>query len=95
MMAQSGQQKNTGHGTNMKRYNQGFGKFGPMEQSNDGKWVTYEDYESIERRLKQEVNIQFKELWTEIMKYEEDNIYWKVCTFLEGIIIILGILLCA
>jgi hypothetical protein len=27
----------------MKRYNQGFGKFGPMEQCNDGEWVKYDD----------------------------------------------------
>lgn len=28
----------------MKRYNQGFGKFGPMERAdNDGEWVRYED----------------------------------------------------
>jgi len=27
----------------MKRYNQGFGKFGPMEQCKDGEWVKYWD----------------------------------------------------
>ena len=27
----------------MKRYNQGFVKFGPMEQCDDGEWVKYED----------------------------------------------------
>lgn len=27
----------------MKRYNQGFAKFGPMEQCDDGEWVKYED----------------------------------------------------
>ena len=27
----------------MRRYNQGFGKVGPMEQCSDGEWVKYED----------------------------------------------------
>jgi hypothetical protein len=27
----------------MKRYNQGFGKFGPMEQTDKGEWVRYEE----------------------------------------------------
>lgn len=31
----------------VKRYNQGFGSFGPMEQCNGGKWVKYEDYHHL------------------------------------------------
>ena len=27
----------------MKRYDQGFGKFGPMEQCDKGEWVRYEE----------------------------------------------------
>lgn len=28
----------------MNRYNQGFGKFGPMEQCKDGLWIKYKDH---------------------------------------------------
>jgi hypothetical protein len=31
----------------MKRYNQGFGFFGPMEQASDGKWCLYEDWNAL------------------------------------------------
>lgn len=31
----------------MKRYNQGFGKFGPMEQCNSGEWMKYKDAEDV------------------------------------------------
>lgn len=30
---------------NINRYRQGFYKFGPMEQCNDGDWVKYDDFE--------------------------------------------------
>lgn len=30
----------------MKRYNQGFLKFGPMEQCSSGEWVRYKDHEN-------------------------------------------------
>ena len=28
----------------MERYNQGFYKFGPMEQVKDGQWIKYQDH---------------------------------------------------
>lgn len=31
----------------MNRYNQGFLKLGPMEQSNDGEWIKYSEYEEL------------------------------------------------
>ena len=31
----------------MKRYNQGFLKFGPMEQCDDGEWIKYEGHEKV------------------------------------------------
>lgn len=38
----------------MKRYNQGFGKFGPMEQCEDGEWVRFEDADA-ELEIQEEV----------------------------------------
>lgn len=37
----------------MNRYNQGFGKFGPMEQEWNGKWVKYEDVIPLENTIKE------------------------------------------
>lgn len=37
----------------MNRYNQGFGKFGPMEQTWNGKWVKHEDVVVLEQLLKE------------------------------------------
>ena len=47
-----------------ERFNQGFGKFGPMEQCNDGEWVRFEhaalvlkgERRSFERRLQESNN---------------------------------------
>ena len=36
----------------MLRYNQGFGKWGPMEQARFGEWVRYEDHAAeMEKRI--------------------------------------------
>ena len=35
----------------INRYNQGFHKFGPMEQCKEGKWVLASDYLELNRRL--------------------------------------------
>jgi len=49
----------------MKRYNQGFYKFGPMEQCSDGEWAKYED-------LIKEMD-EFKNEWCdELNLYKED-----------------------
>ena len=37
----------------MNRYNQGFGKFGPMEQEWNGKWVKHEDVVPLEKTIKE------------------------------------------
>jgi hypothetical protein len=37
----------------MNRYNQGFGKFGPMEQVWNGKWVKHEDVVLLEKTIKE------------------------------------------
>lgn len=43
----------------VNRYNQGFGKFGPMEQCAGGKWVLASDYLKLaDRLLRQEANIK-------------------------------------
>ncbi len=31
----------------MLRYNQGFKKFGPMEQCSDGEWIKFKDHEQV------------------------------------------------
>lgn len=36
----------------MNRYNQGFYKFGPMEQTSNGKWVKHEDVVPLENVVK-------------------------------------------
>jgi F0F1-type ATP synthase assembly protein I len=46
----------------MKRYNQGFGKFGPMEQCNDGEWVRYEDSERVINNLRDDIRNLHREL---------------------------------
>jgi len=40
----------------MKRYNQGFGKFGPMEQCKDGEWIRYEYYEKLHKKYSNALN---------------------------------------
>lgn len=40
----------------MNRYNQGFGKFGPMEQEWNGKWVEYKEVDILEKRLLSKIN---------------------------------------
>lgn len=39
----------------MIRYNQGFGKVGPMEQCSDGEWVKYQDAEEVIEELKESI----------------------------------------
>jgi hypothetical protein len=56
----------------MKRYNQGFGKFGPMEQCNDGEWVRYEDVKSIIKKLQEEVRESHESI---IDLYSKANFY--------------------
>jgi len=51
----------------MKRYNQGFYKFGPMEQCKDGEWAKYED-------LEKEFD-EFKNEW-----YDEIAYHKQVCS---------------
>ena len=87
----------------MKRYNQGFGKFGPMEQSNDGQWVTYQDYEALSKRLEQtkelwnnsssEYNIQVGNAWREVYKAQNELTNWQAFVFCQAIVVgILAIL---
>jgi len=60
----------------MERYNQGFGKFGPMEQCKDGEWVRYEDAEKEFDELKElfvKANDSVEDYWEEKLKRERKN----------------------
>ncbi len=58
----------------MKRYTQGFKKFGPMEQCNDGEWVRFEDYEIIRRRIEHDYRGQLDNARRAIYKAKESVI---------------------
>ncbi|CAB4127280.1 hypothetical protein UFOVP84_108 [uncultured Caudovirales phage] len=83
----------------MKRYNQGFGKFGPMEQSNDGKWVLYEDYGTLLKKLelhkellentRKEYAMHAGNAWRETHKVHDKLINWQAFSFCQAIIIII------
>jgi len=80
----------------IKRYTQGFGYFGPMEQSNDGKWVKCEDHENRVDSLKQqyrELHTVYtntkEELFDTIRQLADRIIACLVFSFLEAIIIVI------
>lgn len=58
---------------NIKRYNQGFGNFGPMEQCNDGKWVKADDVLPKLTSLDKE----FSELISDLNEATWDRDYYK------------------
>lgn len=81
----------------MKRYNQGFGKFGPMEQSNDGKWVPYEDYETLLKKLewhkeswdnaRKGYDMHVGNAWRETHKARDELINWQAFSFCQVIVV--------
>ena len=62
----------------MKRYNQGFGKFGPMEQCDDGKWVKYEDYEQEIDAYVEDLSKFYENSREELIRSWESEINWIV-----------------
>ena len=62
----------------MKRYNQGFGKFGPMEQCDDGKWVKYEDYEQEIDAYVEDLSKFYENSREELVRSWESEINWIV-----------------
>jgi len=64
----------------MNRYTQGFIKFGPMEQCNDGKWIEYAEHEkvieSIEGKIKnlEKMSISADEHNRKLLKIIDDSI---------------------
>jgi len=50
----------------MNRYNQGFWKFGPMEQCNDGIWGKYADFLKVLRLVVSMKNSRITELEAEL-----------------------------
>ena len=62
----------------MKRYNQGFGKFGPMEQCDDGTWVKYEDYEQEIDAYVEDLSKFYENSREELVRSWESEINWIV-----------------
>ena len=62
----------------MERYNQGFYKFGPMEQVKDGQWIKYQDHRDKVDWLK----TMYKNLLEDTRK-SEDILYKENCTLTE------------
>ena len=62
----------------MKRYNQGFGGFGPMEQCDDGKWVKYEDYEQEIDAYVEDLSKFYENSREELIRSWESEINWIV-----------------
>ena len=78
----------------IKRYTQGFGYFGPMEQSDDGKWVKYEDYEDRVDSLTRQCNELYNSyrdseaaVWDLIQNSSKSIFCWQIFAILEGIIL--------
>jgi hypothetical protein len=61
----------------MKRYNQGFLKFGPMEQCDTGEWVKHSDIDSYLGKYGEQHAKVFSELATEMYK-ENSSIMLKL-----------------
>ena len=77
----------------MNRYNQGFGGFGPMEQSNDGKWVKYEDYDKEIDAYAEDLSKFYEESRVELIRSWESEIDWKAISLLLGFVLGLDIVL--
>lgn len=52
----------------MNRYNQGFWKFGPMEQCKDGVWAKYADFLRVLHYAVRSKNEQIEELTEELCR---------------------------
>ena len=82
----------------MKRYNQGFGGFGPMEQSDDGKWVKYEDYDKEIDAYTEDLSKFYEESSEELIRTWESEIGWKTIAitslFILGFDVIYSFLEC-
>ena len=76
----------------MKRYNQGFGGFGPMEQCDDGKWVKYEDYDKEIDAYSEDLSKFYEESRQELIRSWESEIDWKAISLLLGFILGLDVI---
>ena len=76
----------------MKRYNQGFGGFGPMEQCDDGKWVKYEDYDKEIDAYTEDLSKFYEESRQELIRSWESEIDWKAISLLLGFVLGLDII---
>ena len=77
----------------MKRYNQGFGGFGPMEHCDDGKWVKYEDYDKEIDAYSEDLSKFYEESRQELIRSWESEIDWKAISLLLGFVLGLDIVL--
>lgn len=86
----------------MFRYNQGFLKFGPMEQCNDGEWIKYEDYVKLDKENRdrwmhwaKEKSISEKNAWDYAFEAESNYFTYLTCAILScAVNIVLGLILC-
>ena len=67
----------------MKRYNQGFGGFGIMEQCDDGKWVKYEEYEQEIDAYTEDLSKFYEESREELIRSWESEIGWKMISIIS------------
>ena len=70
----------------MKRYNQGFLKFGPMEQCDTGEWVKHSDIDSYLDKYGEQHAKVFSELATEMFQ-ENSSIMLKLKVITATLII--------
>ncbi len=70
----------------MKRYNQGFHKFGAMEQCDTGEWVKHSDVDSFIKKYGEQHAKVFSELATEM--YKENSLTMLKLKTITAILII-------
>jgi len=69
----------------MKRYNQGFLKFGPMEQCDTGEWVKHSDIDSYLDKYGEQHAKVFSEFATEMFQ-ENSSIMLKLKVITSALI---------
>ena len=75
----------------MNRYNQGFGGFGPMEQSSDGKWVKYEDHVSNIHEIEDIYDVHLDQCHEEVVEAYLRELDWKMIAFLTSLLLVMDV----
>ena len=75
----------------MDRYSHGFGGFGPMEQSANGKWVKYEDHISNIHEIENIYDVYIDEIHGQSVEAYLRELDWKMIAFLTSLLLVMDI----